>query len=59
LNSGVLSGNKVTSIKHISSVEQQSLMKKLNQKIIKWRKRKTDNRGKVQRYCCKSCSVLC
>jgi len=24
--------------------------------VIKWGKRKTDNRGKVQRYCCKSCS---
>ncbi|MFA5019793.1 MAG: DDE-type integrase/transposase/recombinase [Candidatus Pacearchaeota archaeon] len=24
--------------------------------VIKWGKRKTENRGKVQRYCCKSCS---
>jgi transposase-like protein len=27
-----------------------------SKEIIKWGKRKTENRGKVQRYCCKSCS---
>lgn len=27
-----------------------------SKEVIKWGKRKTDNRGKVQRYCCKSCS---
>lgn len=27
-----------------------------SKEVIKWGKRKTENRGKVQRYCCKSCS---
>jgi transposase-like protein len=27
-----------------------------SKEIIKWGKRKTENRGKIQRYCCKSCS---
>ena len=27
-----------------------------SKEVIKWGKQKTDNRGKVQRYCCKSCS---
>ena len=27
-----------------------------SKEVIKWGKRKTDNRGKIQRYCCKSCS---
>ncbi len=27
-----------------------------SKEVIKWGKRKTHNRGKVQRYCCKSCS---
>jgi len=26
-----------------------------SKEVIKWGKRKTENRGKVQRYCCKSC----
>ena len=27
-----------------------------SKEVIKWGKRKTENKGKVQRYCCKSCS---
>jgi len=40
----VLSRNKVTSITHISSVKQQSFMKKLNQKKIKWIVKEGDKR---------------
>ena len=40
----MLSRNKVTSITHISSVKQQSLMKKLNQKKIRWIVKEGDKR---------------
>ena len=42
----VLSRNNVLSITHISSVKQQSLMKKLNQKKIKWIVKEGDKRDK-------------
>ena len=41
---GVLSRNKVTSTNKISSVKQQELMKKLNQKKIKWIIKEVDKR---------------
>jgi putative transposase len=46
INEPVLSRNNFLSITHISSVEQQSLMKKLNQKKIKWIVKEGDKRDK-------------
>ncbi len=45
-NKNVLSRNNVLSITHISSVKQQSFMKKLNQKKIKWIVKEGDKRDK-------------